>query len=71
MKKTTCLVLLILSFSAFPQPYQDETNFENEEDSFNYDSSYDGQLEHPAMPDVYDDTLANETIEESYLNEEE
>ena len=71
MKKLTCLALLLLSFSAYSQAYQEEVNFENEEDSFNYDSSDDDQLEHPNMPDVYDDTFANETNEEDYLNEEE
>ena len=71
MKKLTCLFLLLFSINAFTQSYQDDSNFENEEDSFSYDPNYDGHLEYPAPPDIYDDTIANEASEESYIYEEE
>ncbi len=71
MKKLTCLFLILVSFTAFSQTYQDESNFENEEDSFKYDPSYDGQLEYPSGTEVYEDVIANESTDEEYLNEDE
>ena len=71
MKKSTCLLMILFSFTAFSQTYEDESHFENEEDSFKYDSSYDAQLEYPQGPEVYDDMLANEATEEAYINEDE
>ena len=71
MKKTICLFLLIFSFNAFSQTYQEDSNYENEEDSFNYDPSYDGHMEYPTGPEVYDDMIANEATEEYYLNEDQ
>jgi hypothetical protein len=71
MKKTTCLFLILFSVTAFSQTYQEESNYENEEDSFKYDPTYDGQMDYPSVPEVYDDMLANEMTEESYMNEGE
>lgn len=71
MKKLTCLLFILFSFTAFPQAYQDESSFEDEEDSFKYDPSYDGQLEYPSGPEVYEDVLANDSTEEESLNEGE
>ena len=71
MKKLTCLFLILVSFTAFSQTYQDESSFENDEDSFKYDPSYDGQLEYPSGPEVYEDVVANESTDEEYLNEDE
>ena len=71
MKKLTCLFLILVSFTAFSQTYQDESSFENDEDSFKYDPSYDGQLEYPSGPEVYEDVVANESTDEEYLNEGE
>ena len=71
MKKLTCLLLILFSFTAFSQAYQEESSFENEDDSFKYDPSYDGQLEYPSGPEVYEDVVANESTEEEYLNEDE
>ena len=71
MKKLTGLFLILVSFTAFSQAYQDESSFENDEDSFKYDPSYDGQLEYPSGPEVYEDVVANESTDEEYLNEDE
>ena len=71
MKKLTCLFLILVSFTAFSQAYQEESSFENDEDSFKYDPSYDSQLEYPSGPEVYEDVVANESSEEEYLNEDE
>ena len=71
MKKLTGLLLILFSFSAFSQAYQEESSFENEDDSFKYDPSYDGQLEYPSGPEVYEDVVANESMDEEYLNEDE
>ena len=71
MKKLIGLLLILFSFSAFSQAYQEESSFENEDDSFKYDPSYDGQLEYPSGPEVYEDVVANESMDEEYLNEDE
>ena len=71
MKKLTCLLLILFSSTAFSQAYQEESSFENDEDSFKYDPSYDGQLEYPSGPEVYEDVVANESTDEEYLNEGE
>ena len=71
MKKLTCLLLILFSYTAFSQAYQEESSFENEEDSFKYDPSYDGQLEYPSGPEVYEDVVANESTDEEYLYEDE
>ncbi len=71
MKKLTCLFLILVSFTAFSQTYQEESSFENDEDSFKYDPNYDGQLEYPSGPEVYEDMVANESTDEEYLNEDE
>jgi hypothetical protein len=71
MKKLTGLLLILFSFTAFSQAYQEESSFENEDDSFKYDPSYDGQLEYPSGPEVYEDVVANESMDEEYLNEDE
>ena len=71
MKKSTCLFLILFSLTAFTQTYQDQSNLENEEDSFKYDPSYDAHLEYPSGPEVYDDMLANEATQEAYMNEDE
>ena len=71
MKKITCLLLILFSFTALSQAYQEESSFENEDDSFKYDPSYDGQLEYPSGPEVYEDVVANESTDEEYLYEDE
>ena len=71
MKKSTCLLLILFSVTAFAQTYEEESSFENEEDSFKYDPSYDGQLEYPSGSEVNEDVVANESTEEEYLNEDE
>ena len=63
--------MILFSLSAFSQAYQEESSFENEEDSFKYDPSYDGELEYASGPEVYEDVIANESTEEDYLNEDE
>jgi hypothetical protein len=71
MKKLTCLLLILFSFLAFPQSYQEESTYEDQEESFKYDPSDDGQLEYPVAQEVYDDGIANESTEEAYIFEGE
>ena len=71
MKKLTCLLLILFSVTALAQTYEEESSFENEEDSFKYDPSYEGQLDYPSGPEVYEDVVANESMDEEYLNEDE